>query len=236
MDFDIMGKYDKTFIHENMMGPNSMIILEELTKQIPLHEGMRVLDLGCGKGLTSVFLAKEYGVRVFALDLWVTASENYRRFKTLGLEDQIVPIHTDAHNMPFADEYFDVVISVDSYHYYGNNNMFFSEKIRPILKNNGIFAAAFPGMKYEVHDNVPEEMKPYWDNESLSMWHSAGWWRTVFQGNLDDLCIWEMSCFKEAWDEWLSTDNPFAVEDRKMIGTDNGRYMNILGITGIKRE
>ena len=27
-------------------------------------------------------------------------------------------------------------------------------------------------------------------------------------------------------------DNPYAVGDREMIRTDNGRYMNIIGITG----
>ena len=140
MDFDVTGKYDKTFIQENMMGPNSIIILEELTGKIPLKKGMRVLDLGCGNGLTSIFLAKEYGVKVFALDLWISATDNYSRFRELGLEDLIVPIHADAHSMPFSDKYFDVVISVDAYHYFGNNDTFFNEKIQPLLKSNGIFA------------------------------------------------------------------------------------------------
>ena len=35
-----------------------------------LEPGMRVLDLGCGKGLSSIFLAKEFGVQVWAADLW----------------------------------------------------------------------------------------------------------------------------------------------------------------------
>ena len=36
---------------------------------------MKILDLGCGKGLTSIFLAKEFGVQVYATDLWITAAE-----------------------------------------------------------------------------------------------------------------------------------------------------------------
>jgi cyclopropane fatty-acyl-phospholipid synthase-like methyltransferase len=52
-----------------MMGPNSMKIIEELSESLKLEKGMRVLDLGCGKGLTSIFLAKEYDVTVFATDL-----------------------------------------------------------------------------------------------------------------------------------------------------------------------
>ncbi len=63
--------YDKAFINENLMGPNPLKMLEELTDKLDLQPGMRVLDLGCGKGLTSIFLAKEFGVHVYATDLYI---------------------------------------------------------------------------------------------------------------------------------------------------------------------
>ena len=69
MNYIKTEKYDKNFISENMMGPNSMIIIEELTNKLPLEKGMRVLDLGCGKGLTSIFIAREFDVEVYAVDL-----------------------------------------------------------------------------------------------------------------------------------------------------------------------
>jgi cyclopropane fatty-acyl-phospholipid synthase-like methyltransferase len=37
---------------------------------------MRVLDLGCGRAATSIFLRREFGVQVWATDLWTNASEN----------------------------------------------------------------------------------------------------------------------------------------------------------------
>lgn len=236
MNFYKTEKYDKDFLKENMMGPNSMMILEELLNEIPLKAGMRVLDLGCGNGLTSVFLAKEYGVQVFALDLWISATENYRRFLKNGVDDLIIPIHADAQDMPFAEEFFDAVVSVDAYHYVGNNDTFFPEKVRPLLKKDGIAAIAVPGMKYEVHENIPEEMKPYWEEEALAMWHSIEWWRPKFEKGLDNLRIWEMSCFSQAWKDWLGTDNPYAAEDRKMLQADGGRYMNLIGIVGTRSK
>lgn len=232
MNFYKADKYDKDFLKENMMGPNSMKILEELLKDVNLNSSMRVLDLGCGRGLTSVFLAREYGVKVFALDLWIEATENFERFKKAGVENLIVPIHADALNMPFADGYFDAVISVDAYHYVGNNDSFFSEKVRPLIKEGGIAAIAFPGMKYEVQNNIPEEMKPFWEEEALTMWHSINWWKPKFENELNDIKIWEMSCFDDAWKDWLESDNPYAIEDRVMMSTDNGRYMNLIGIIG----
>ena len=36
MDFPRTGKYDKDFLKKNMMGPNSMMILEELLEKVPL--------------------------------------------------------------------------------------------------------------------------------------------------------------------------------------------------------
>ena len=160
-------QYENEFIKENMMGPNSMIILENLLEDIPLTGNMRVLDLGCGNGLTSIFLAKEYGVQVFAVDLWISASENYKRFKKIGLENQIIPIHADATQLPFADDYFDAVISVDAYHYFGSNETYFDTYLSKLLKKDALIAIAIPGMKYEIHDCIPDEMKPYWEEEAL---------------------------------------------------------------------
>ena len=59
----------ENFLKQNMMGPNSIAILEELWKDVELKKGMKILDLGCGNGLTSIFLAKEYQATVYAVDL-----------------------------------------------------------------------------------------------------------------------------------------------------------------------
>ena len=96
--------------------PNVMRLLEEA--HLPLKKGMRMLDLGCGKGLSSLYLAKEYEVTVFAADLWIAPTENYEFFRSLGMEDQIFPIYADANALPFAKGFFDAIISVDAYHYF----------------------------------------------------------------------------------------------------------------------
>ncbi|NLB79163.1 MAG: SAM-dependent methyltransferase, partial [Clostridiaceae bacterium] len=54
------------WIFSNSMGPNPIWLTEYLVQPFDLKPGMRVLDLGCGKGITSVFLAREFGVQVYA--------------------------------------------------------------------------------------------------------------------------------------------------------------------------
>ena len=220
------------FLKENMMGPNAWLLAEELMANVPLKKGMRVLDLGCGRGLTSVFLAEKYGAQVFAVDLWTSATENYNRFKQAGVCELIVPLQLDALRLPFAQGFFDAAISVDSYHYFGNNDSYFEKVLKPILKKDAIVAIAFPGMKYEVHDNIPEEMKSLWETEALEMWHSIDWWKPKFETYLKDFQIAEMNCFDRAWNDWLACDNPYAAGDRLMIETDDGRFMNLIKLTG----
>lgn len=228
-----VDKYDKSFLAENMMGPNSMLILEEMLENLGLKKGMRVLDIGCGRGLTSIFLAKEYDLEVYAVDLWTSATENYERFKAMGVENKIIPLCFDAATMPFSNGYFDAVVSVDSYHYFGNNDEYFGNYIAPLLKKDGIVAIAFPSIKQDFqYETIPLEMKPYWDKEAFNMWRSTNWWTKIFQKHLSDFNVKELACFDDAWQDWLILDNEYAVGDRAMIKADGGRYMNIVSFTG----
>ena len=224
--------YEKSFMDQNMMGPNSMVILEELLENIELSANMRVLDLGCGRALSSIFLAKEFGVQVFAVDLWIEATDNYKRIQQMGVEDLVVPIHVDAHELPFADEYFDALISIDAYQYFGNNDIYYDKHLKHLLKKDALVAIAIPGMKNELGDHVPDEMEPYWPEEARNEWHAIDWWKDKFKGKIKNLEVKEMNCFDKAWNDWLSTENPYAVGDRKMMAADNGRYMNLVSITG----
>ncbi len=225
--------YNRNLLEENMMGPNSMLVLEEMTENLGLKKGMRVLDLACGRGLTSIFLAKEYDVEVYAVDLWTSATENYERFKECGVEENIIPLCFDASSMPFPNNYFDAVISVDSYHYFGNNDEYFGNYVAPLLKKGGIIAIAFPSIKQDFEfETIPEEMIPFWPKEAFEMWRSTNWWTNIFKPHINDLKVNEVKCFKQAWDDWLILDNEYAVQDRKMMDVDNGRYMNIISFTG----
>src|SRR5438445_4087916 len=88
-------------------GANSLWMTEWLAAALDLRPGMRVLDLGCGRASSSIFLRREFGVQVWATDLWFSASENIQRIRDAGVEDGVFPIPADARSLPFAAEFFD---------------------------------------------------------------------------------------------------------------------------------
>ena len=170
-------EFDDGLVMDNMMGPNSLRIIEEMTREFDLKEGMRVLDLGCGKGLTSIYLARKFGVTVYATDLWISATENYDRFKDLGLQDKIIPIHADVHDLPYGEEYFDAIICIDAYHYFGHEEGFLDKHLAPLLKKGGQILIGVPGLKKEFDDGVPEEMEPFYKLEYH--FHTCDWWKAL---------------------------------------------------------
>ena len=63
------------------MGPNALWRMEWLGADMDLKPGMRVLDMGCGMAMSRIFLTREYGVRVWANDLWISATDNGKRIQ-----------------------------------------------------------------------------------------------------------------------------------------------------------
>ena len=153
------------FTKDTMMGPNAMRLSEEMAEMLNIDETMRILDLGCGRGLSTLFLVKKYGAQVFAADLWVSPTENFQRFQAMGIDNKAVPISADANEgLPFAEGYFDMLFSVGAYHYFGDKEEMLPSLL-PFVKRGGVIAVAIPGIKYEFGENVPEEMKPFWHPE-----------------------------------------------------------------------
>src|SRR5262245_15839821 len=106
-------------MRHGMGGANALWLTEWLTSAMDLRPGMCVLDLGCGRATSSVFLAREFGVHVFATDLWIAASQNRRLIEDAGLADRVIPLHADARSLPFAAEFFDAITCIDAYFYFG---------------------------------------------------------------------------------------------------------------------
>ena len=81
-------------------------------------------DMGCGAAATSLFLALEYDVEVWAADPWIDPTDNLARVRDAGLDRRVYPLRVDADALLFADGWFDALFSVDAYHYFGMRDHF----------------------------------------------------------------------------------------------------------------
>ena len=194
--------------------------------------------MGSGQGLTSVFLAKEYGFTVYAADLWSSPDENRNFFREMGLsEAQIIPVKADATDLPFEKEFFDAVVSIDSYNYFGRDEHYLDDRLLPFIKSGGYIYIAIPGMKRDCHDNLPQELLLSWTPEQLDYMHDIEYWSRMV-GKCKDanvLSVKEMESNEEVWADWLMQDNEYAVGDRKSMEAGGGKYLNFIAIVMRKK-
>ncbi|MCL1951294.1 MAG: methyltransferase domain-containing protein [Oscillospiraceae bacterium] len=202
-NYPLTGKYDQAWIESNWMGPNPLWLAEELCNHLDLRPGMRVLDLGCGKGLTSIFMAKEYGVTVFANDLWISATDNLRRFEEAGVADKVIPIHAEAHALPYAEGFFDAAVSIDSYHYFGAGESYFVDVFAKLVRPGGQLGIVVPGLAREYEKGYPETLKELWFPE-LYAFHSGPWWRALWEktGLCEITACYDIADPKALWQPW----------------------------------
>lgn len=191
--------YDPHWALEHLMGPNVLWLAEALTQVLDLRPGMRVLDMGCGMALSSIFLAKEFGVQVWANDLWIPASENWARIQAAGVADRVFPIHGEAHALPYADAFFDAAVSLDAYHYFGTDDLYlgtFSKFIKP----GGAIGIVAPGLHEEFAEGVPAHLVPHWQWEFASF-HSPAWWRRHWE-RTGHVTVSRADTLPDGWREW----------------------------------
>jgi len=85
---------------------------EELAGLCHIGEGAYVLDVGCGAGVTSCFLARRYGCRVMGVDIRARMVErSEERARREGVANRVEFRVADAQDLPFEDDLFDAVIT-----------------------------------------------------------------------------------------------------------------------------
>lgn len=204
--FPRSGSYDAAWVLENQMGPNVLWLAEWLSEAMELRPGMRVLDLGCGTALSSIFLAQQFGVQVWATDLWIPATDNWRRVEAAAAEAKVFPHHAEAHDLPYAAGFFDALVSLDAYHYFGTDDLYLGRHFAPLVKPGGQIGIVVPGLAHEFRDGPPAHLAAQWA-EHWDFWsfHSPGWWRRHWeQTGLVDVDLADL--LPDGWQLWRRWD------------------------------
>ena len=214
---------------------NPLWITEWLAEVLDLRSGMRVLDLGCGRAMSSVFLRREFGVQVWATDLWFSASENLQRIRDAGVEDGVFPIHADARSLPFAPGFFDAIISIDSFVYYGTDDLYLNYLAR-FVKPGGPIGIAGAGLMREIEGPIPGHLRDWW---TADLWylHSAAWWQQHWDrtGILDIEVADTLSDGWRLWLDWLTLIAPDNATEIRALEADSGRHLGYIRAVGRRR-
>jgi SAM-dependent methyltransferase len=211
---------------------NPLWMAEWLAESLELKPGMRVLDLGCGRAASSVFLHREYGVQVWATDLWFNASENLKRIRDAGVEDGVFPIHADARALPYAAEFFDAVICLDAFFYFGTDDLYLNTLAR-LVKPDGQIGIAGAGLVREIEASVPDHLRAWWTPDLWCL-HSAAWWRHHWE-RTGIVRITTADTMPDGWRVWLdwhrviAPDNSLEIE---ALTADEGEYIGYVRVVG----
>jgi ubiquinone/menaquinone biosynthesis C-methylase UbiE len=103
-----MSKY----VGLTVLHPGGLKATQRLAETCGVNEGSLVLDLGCGKGTSAIYLAEHFGCKVQGIDI---SQDSINHAQLLAgrknLEDRVSFRTGDALHLPFDDGQFDVVVS-----------------------------------------------------------------------------------------------------------------------------
>jgi len=214
-------------------GANPLWLTEWLTSAVQLQPGMRVLDLGCGRAASSVFLHEEFGVDVVAADLWFSPTENHRRIHDAGADAHVVPLRADARSLPFADGWFDAILSVDSFVYYGTDDLYLADLAR-FLRPGGTLAVTGAGLVHELTE-VPTALEDWWQPDLWCL-HSAQWWRHHWQ-RTGIVTVDVADIMPDGWRRWLDWQlavSPTNVVEIDAVRADQGRTLGYVRVVATR--
>ncbi|MCY2967695.1 MAG: methyltransferase domain-containing protein, partial [Planctomycetota bacterium] len=234
--FPRSGKYNPDWVIANSFGGPVLWLTEWLTDSLDLRPGMRVLDLGCGRCVSSVYLAREFGVQVWGADLWVSANENLHRVREAGLGDQIFPLHCDARSLPFGGGFFDAIICVDAFSYFGTDSLYLNY-LAHFVREGGQIAIAGAGLMKEFEQKVPEHLRQIWTQDFWCI-RSADWWRRLWEPT--GIVAIEVSDAMvdggQVWVDWQSAAHPSNREELEAIRADAGRNLGYVRQIGRRQK
>jgi cyclopropane fatty-acyl-phospholipid synthase-like methyltransferase len=237
--YPLTARYDPAWIRANALGENALCQVEILSRRLPFRSGMRVLDLACGNATSSIFLAREFGVEVWAVDGQVSPNDNRTRAIEFGCERSVFPLRVEAHALPFAAGFFDAIIAIDSYLYFGTDDRYLGY-LAGFVKAGGYIGVVDIGFTREVENvaDVPEYLRRQYPTH-WSFVHCAEWWRTHWTktGLVDVICAEYLAESEELLHDYIQ-ERPPAEHDNSImwaVPRDHDGLIALMCLVGRKR-
>ena len=203
--FDFMAKHvGLTVIH-----PGGFKATQQLLDLLNINKDSKVIDIACGKGSTSFYMAKKYDCYVVGIDISeeLIDEANYLK-KRKRLEKKVTFKIGDAMHLPFTDREFDVAISQAML-------ILVEDKIKTIKETNRVIK-----------------------NGGQAGWLELSWRKKINQDFLDNvsnvLCAYCMTNVS-TYDEWEEIFKKAGISNISIIESKNfrGNYFDQLKDEGV---
>ena len=82
------------------------------------------------------------------------------------------------------------------------------------------------------HNKVPDALQPFWLEDEEMHFYDAAWWKALWEKekNIEVKEVFSLQRHAKAWDEWLESENPYAIRDREMMAAEGGNYFDTIGL------
>jgi len=131
------------------------ILIEKILLWSQLTSAQQILDVGCGIGGSTLYLASKYYAKATGITLSPRqAARATSRAETAGLDSHVGFVVANALAMPFADNSFDLVWSLESAEHIPDKQQFLAECIR-VLRPNGRLIVATWCHRDQTNDHRP---------------------------------------------------------------------------------
>lgn len=164
---------------EDSFHPGGEALTRRTVDGMNLQPGASVVDLGCGSGTTALLLERDFGLSVSGVDLGAANVALARRRAEQGEQD-IDFMQADAHDLPFAGEFFDGVLAECAFSLFTDQPAALAE-IRRILKPGGAFALTDMAAGGPLPDDLAGLIAPWTcledartQEEYLALFENAG--------------------------------------------------------------
>lgn len=169
---------DDVYDRGQWMAPGGLLLAHPMAEQLALAPGSTVIDLGCGLGQSSVFLATAYEASVVSLDLWVSSEDRRRAAAAAGVADRITPLQGDIRRgLPRDCPPADAIFCLQAFHTFGTHRGLL-RYLATLLRPGGRLCVAQGCFSEEPGEMGP----PFTDADGWDVrydtYHSPAWWRT----------------------------------------------------------
>jgi SAM-dependent methyltransferase len=157
----------------------------------------------------------------------------------MKVQDKVFPIHAWAQQLPYADDFFDAIVSLDSYHYFGTDVHTLEYHLLKLLKPGGEIGIIAPASPQPLPTPLPEHLGPewYWMN-------SIDWWRNHWE-RYPDIDVKLVELLPNGWDLWVrwneflniygSRNRPREIPQLDQLLADGGEYLGFVRMVGNRK-